>query len=141
MVSLLPQFVTVTTSTTNGVTITTTIDTIRVSSVQIDFNSNYICATVQRGTVVASQFVSNEVDLSICAYGDGSFTSTDGSWKGAAGSLNMSALLTSYGAAFDGALTAGLAAIVAGAQGTTGIQGTTGAQGITGTTGTQATTS
>jgi hypothetical protein len=114
MISLAPQYVTSVTSTFNGVATTATTDTMKVSYIEIDFNRGTLRAKIQRGTIVypdgfpsvEAVFTPNMKELWVNVAADGSFTSQDGSWVGAAGALNIAAMLNGLTLALDGALLA-----------------------------------
>jgi hypothetical protein len=115
MITLSSQYVTTAVSTINGVATTTTTDHLKVSYIEISFDgAGSIRAKIQRGTLtypagfpsVAAVFVPNMKELWVNVNANGSFASQDGTWKGAAGSLNVAALLEGLTAALDGALLA-----------------------------------
>lgn len=83
MIKLDATFITTATTIMNGVTTTAITDTLRIAYVELDFNSGSVMALVERGTLVNSVFVPNMDRLRIQLNPDGTFSSTDGTWKGA----------------------------------------------------------
>jgi hypothetical protein len=104
MITLGTPYITTTTSTLGGQTNTSITDTLFVSYVEINFNPASIRAKIQRGTKVNGVFTPNIPDVWVNVNPDGSFTSTDGSFQGATGALNVAALSAGLTAAFDGAI-------------------------------------
>jgi hypothetical protein len=106
MITLSTPYVTTTTSTLGGQTNTAVTDTLFFSYVEINFSPAAIRAKIQRGTVVATVFTPNISDVWVTVNPDGSFSSSDGSFQGAAGALNVAALSAGLTTAFDGAILA-----------------------------------
>ena len=80
MIKLDTPFQTVQSLTFNGQTITTTTDTLFISSVRIDFNTGAIYATIQKGT--GDTFIDTLPPIDIVVNPDGSFGSSDHLWTG-----------------------------------------------------------
>jgi hypothetical protein len=107
VILLASAFQTSSSSTFNGATTTSVTNALSVSGVRIDPDSGVIVAQIQRGYFDPSLgFTPNMAALIVSVNPDGSFTSSDGSWQGPAGSLNVSALLAGLSAVFDGAILA-----------------------------------
>jgi hypothetical protein len=106
MILLAQEFQTSSSSSFNGVTTNTTTNALSVTRVSIDFTAGAIVAKIQRGYLDPSTgiFTANMAPLSVVVKPDGSFTSSDGSWVGGPGALNVSALLADLSSAFDGAI-------------------------------------
>ena len=101
MIKLDAPFQTVASSTFNGVTTTVLTNTLFISSVRIDFNTNAMYATIQKGTVDAlGSFGANLSAVEICVNPDGTFVSSDGSWSGSV--TSAPALVAQLKVAFDG---------------------------------------
>jgi hypothetical protein len=87
MITLSQPDVTIVQQTGPGVSITTTTDTLFVSSVRFDMAVGAMYAVIQRGTMVEGVFVSNMATLDIVVNPDGSFRSSDGTWSGSVGPI------------------------------------------------------
>lgn len=77
----------------------TVTDTLYVQSVNLDFNTGAIYATIARGTVINGVFASNYSSLSVVVNPDGSFLSSDGKWVGTV--ANAPALVAGLKSQFD----------------------------------------
>ena len=116
MIKLDAAFITAATSVFNGVTTTTTTDTLRVSYAELDLVGGSIMAMVERGTISGSPsaFTPNMSKLRIQLNGNGTFSSQDGSWQGKVDPAVVQA--------FVAALTTALQTFVLGAGVVTGTQ-------------------
>lgn len=106
MITLSTPYVTTTTSTLGGQTNTAVTDTLFISYVEVNFSPAFIRAKIQRGTMVAGIFTPNIPDVWVNVNPDGSFTSSDGSFQGPAGTLSVAALASGLSTAFDGTILA-----------------------------------
>jgi hypothetical protein len=104
MIKLAQQLVTTTTSTINGVVTTTTADTLLVDGVNLNLTRGTVMLKVRRGTMSGSPpaFVDTQAALTIVVAQNGSFYSTDQSWKGTFSTLP--ALMAMLQGAFDQAI-------------------------------------
>lgn len=75
-------------------------DTLYVQSVNIDFRTGALYATIARGTVVNGVFEQNYPSVSITVNPDGTFISSDSKWAGTL--ANVSALVAQLKSQFDG---------------------------------------
>jgi hypothetical protein len=82
MITLAAQDVTSTTTVFNEVPTTTITDTLYVSYVEISFSSGSVMTILQRGTTQNGTFVPILPDLRVQLNPDGTFSSTNGVWKG-----------------------------------------------------------
>jgi hypothetical protein len=88
MIKLSGNFIT-TQQTLSGTTVSSSVvtDTLFVTDVRMDFITGALYATIQRGTLVNGVFTSNYQQVQITVNPDGSFVSSDGSWKGTLSSI------------------------------------------------------
>lgn len=129
MIRLDTAFITAVTSVFNGVTSTTTTDTLRVSYAELDLIGGNVMAMVERGYVTPAvtasaegvtpvvaaapaTFVATLPKLRIQLSADGKFSSTDGSWAGT--------IDPAVSAGFVASLRAGFEAFVLGSGAVTG---------------------
>lgn len=83
-------------------------DTLYVESVNIDFTTGALYATIARGTTVNGVFSQNYPSVSIVVNPDGSFVSSDDKWVGSLGGAAAS-LVAQLATTFDNfVLAAGL---------------------------------
>ena len=85
MIRLNDNFKTVSTDVFNGATTTKTTDTLRISYVELGFESGSVTAFIQKGTVVDGVFTENMPKIRVDIASDGSFRSNDGNWSGKIG--------------------------------------------------------
>jgi hypothetical protein len=98
MILLAQAFQTV--STFGGVSTIT--NALSVTSVEVNFSFQRLSAKIARGFVDSNgNFAATMDPLSVTVKADGSFSSTDGTWNGAAGSLPIATLLGELGSTFD----------------------------------------
>ena len=104
MITLDINSVTTATSTRNGQTTTTTMDTLVVRYVEMNLIEGSILAIIDRGQVIDTQFTATDTPLWVDVKSDGSFASRDGAWTGKVDSAPQ--ITAGLKAAFDGFLLA-----------------------------------
>ena len=104
MILLDTNSVTTSTSTRNGQTTTTTMDTLLVRYVEMNLVEGSILAIIDRGQVIDGAFVATDTPLWVDVRADGSFSSRDGVWTGKVDSAPQ--ITAGLKAAFDGFLLA-----------------------------------
>lgn len=101
MITLTGNSVTSVQTTFDGESATTTTDALFVSKVSLDFETNALYATIQRGTVVNGVFQSNFASLKVTVNPDSSFVSSDGSWQGNLPAGTVAQLMATLAGQFD----------------------------------------
>lgn len=90
MIKLDSEFVTTVTRSLGGQSSETVTDTLFISNVQLDFQSNTLQATIRRGNLQSGAFGDTMDPVVVTVNGTGVFSSDDGTW---AGSLPQAAAL------------------------------------------------
>jgi len=78
-------------------------DTLFISSVNVNFASGVITATIRRGTIINGAFSSNYPDVQVTVAADGTYSSSDGSITGtlASGTPPTNVALAQIASAFE----------------------------------------